>query len=346
MKKRTFLSVLLVATLMVSAQASLSLSEGQSALVYALPKTELCIAVEVEKEMQNPGVFYQYSERYLATNKIITEQKTVYKLKNISVKTRAVADPARTYSYIPTANSPFNHISVNAEGLLCGVNVPYVAPAAASKPTDQKAKLITPEKGLLPLGEEYMLAGSNAKLAEGAAKQIYRIRESRISLLTADLEHLPADGASFTAMLKGLDKMENELTELFVGKTTTETITQTIYLTPGTALTNQILFRLSALKGIVATDDLSGAPYYINVVPAVAPLTPADPKAKKEKVGVNYILPAPTQVSIGDGTNTFFSKQFNMPQFGTVIPIYESLLKQQNVKIRIDENTGRLLSIE
>ena len=38
------------------------------------------------------------------------------------------------------------------------------------------------------------MAGSTAKMAEGAAFQIYAIRESRLSLLSGELEHLPADG--------------------------------------------------------------------------------------------------------------------------------------------------------
>ena len=42
--------------------------------------------------------------------------------------------------------------------------------------------------------EELLMAGSTAKQAEVAAKQIYRIRESRMNILTGDADNLPPDG--------------------------------------------------------------------------------------------------------------------------------------------------------
>jgi hypothetical protein len=150
----------------------------------------------------------------------------------------------------------------------------------------------------LPLGEEFMLASSESKLAEGAAKQIYRIRERRTALLTADVEHLPADGSSFNAMLEGMNKMERELTELFVGKTTIEPQIQTLIITPDSEQNNKILFRFSALRGVVQPDDLSGIPFYMNIKPNT--LTPSDTKTKekKEKIGLYTLLPTPTHMSI------------------------------------------------
>jgi len=346
MKKLILLSILFMLNLLVSAQVPFSLTEGECAVVYALPKTELCIEVQTEKVTQKPGMFYRYSERYLATNKVITTEKTTYNLKSIAVKTHAVADPNRTYKFVSPINSQPIRLTVNAQGLLCGVNVPSKSemklPPVVSFPSVDNSQTQT----LLPLGEEYMMAGSEAKLAEGAAKQIYRIRESRVGLLTADVEKLPADGASFSSMLDGLNKMERELTELFVGKTTTEIQTQTIYLTPDSELTNHVIFRLSALRGIVASDDLSGTPYYINITPTLIRSIAADPKAKKEKVGLYTILPASTQIQIGDGVSTYFSGQYFIPQFGKVIPLSEDLFKQRDLKIRVDQQTGRVLGIE
>lgn len=342
MKKLFLLSALLVISLMAKAQAPLSLSEGESTLVYSLPKTVFCIEVETEKVTQRPGVFYRYSERYLATNKVITEEKTNYRVKSIQVKTRAIPDPARTYAFVPGSGKA-GKLSVNFQGILCGVNVP----SEAEKPSSQVASSVLADSpqtnALLPLGEEYMMAGSQAKLAEGAAKQIYRIRESRLGLLTADVDKLPADGDSFKSMLAGLNKMEAELTELFVGKTTTETQTQTLYLTPSAAISNEVLFRLSALKGLVPADDLSGAPYYISVVPATVGV---GAKSKSDKNELYYVLPASTQLSIGDGVNTIYSNQYFVPQFGKVVAIPESTFKQANVKVQVDSQTGRLLSVE
>ena len=81
MKKLFLISVLFVLTLTGMSQTPLIITEGESTIVYSLPKTELCIQVETEKSTLKPGMFYRYSERYLATKNVITEEKTTYRLK-------------------------------------------------------------------------------------------------------------------------------------------------------------------------------------------------------------------------------------------------------------------------
>lgn len=343
--KKLLLFTLLASALMVKAQAPFSLVDGESVLVYSLPKTVFCVEIETEKISQKPGKFYRYSERYLATNKVITEEKTIYKIKNISVKTKAVADPGRTYFVTPSGNLQTSRLSVNADGLLRGVNLTPEPQTSFVKSIDTPKNENSVLDALLPLGEEYMMAGSEAKLAEGAAKQIYRIRESRMGLLTADVEKMPADGESLKAMLEGMNKLEKKLTELFVGETTTETQTKMLYLTPTTMINNDVLFRFSALKGVVAADDLSGVPYYISLVPVEKVLTSGS-KSKSESGALYTVIPLATQFTLGDGVNTIFSNQFLVSQFGKTVSLPESLFKQANIKVRVDVQTGRLLGVE
>lgn len=341
-----FLTTMLVISLPAKSQAPFPPNKGESAFGYSLPKTEFRIEIETEKTTQKPGLFYRYSERYLATKKVITEEKTNFRLKSIKVKVHSIPDPNRTFSYLPEKPVQPIRLTVNSQGILCGVNVNCEPEKGSEHKGEMPTKDVSKPDGILPLGEEFMMVGSEAKLAEGVAKQIYRIRESRLSLLTADVEKMPADGASFKSMLDGQDKMERELTELFLGKTTSETETQTIVVTPTSAINDQVLFRLSAFKGIVASDDLSGVPYYINIIPAIIHGSHADSKVKFDKSTLFTILPASTQLSISDGINTLYSNEFFVPQFGITVPIPESLFKQPNLKIRMDEHTGRLLSVE
>lgn len=346
MKKLLILSNFIILGLLATAQNPFSLTEGQSVLVYSLPKTELCIEIVTEKVTEKPGIFYRYSERYLAINKVITEEKTSYKLKSISIKPRTVADPKRTYSFVPAKKTNQSHLLVDEKGILCGLNI--------SLPKEEKKEInirrTNPEAAsssdLLPLGEEYMMAGSEAKLAEGAAKQIYRIRESRLGILTADVEHLPQDGSSFKTVLDGLNKMENQLTELFVGKVTSEINTTTICFTPESSVSKEVLFRLSAFNGVVSKDDLSGKPFYISVSPATIPTAGADPKGKKEIAALYYALPASTIINISDGVSTLYNEVLDVPQLGKVIPLSDDFVEQPNIKLRFDTKTGRLLSVE
>lgn len=52
--------------------------------------------------------------------------------------------------------------------------------------------------------EELLMAGSTAKQAEVAAKQIYRIRESRLNILTGEADNLPPDGEAMKLVIQQL----------------------------------------------------------------------------------------------------------------------------------------------
>lgn len=345
MKKPGLIISFLLILVTGMAQPSLSLTEGRPSFIYSLPKTVFRIEITTEKVSVQPGIFYRYSERYLATSNVVTEPKTTYRLKSVRIIPVATPDSARTFSFVPDKSSQSAHITVDSQGILCGVNVPSPASVNESlKISLQNEKPLHPE--LLPLDEEYMMAGSEAKLAEGAAKQIYHIRDSRLSLLTADVDHMPADGESLKTMLDGLNKTEKQLTELFTGKMTTLTETRSVFFAPTKAVFNNVLFRFSELRGLVDASDLSGAPYYCSVIPEKSPVVTADSKSKNATSSLYYIQPTLTTFSISNGVNTLVSGQYYVPQLGVMLPFPEELLKQPKVKISIDNQTGRLLQVE
>lgn len=346
MMKNSITLLFLLFLFQINAQNSITLTEGKPVLVYSLPKTILNICITVENTKLKPGVFYQYAERYLATNNIITEEKSTSKLKNIQINTSVLADPKRTYIITPDNNSVLNKLVLNEKGLLCGINIENTNPRLIHEKIINNNTLSSRfSSDLLPLGEEFMMAGSSAKLAEGAAKQIYRIRESRLSLLTGDLEHLPADGKSMESMLKGMNDLEQQLTELFIGKTTIETQTKTITFVPDSAFNNKILFRLSAFNGIVDTDDLSGKPYFITIEPVKIQVKKPDEKEKIEPSSIFSIIPATTKITISDGINIISIGNFEIPQLGELMPLNDGIFKNPKIKIRINPETGRLVSI-
>lgn len=329
----------------ITAQELTAVTEGQSQLVYSLPVTELVFELEVEKTTQTTGPYFQYSERYLATNQVIVDAKTTYKLKNTTLNSNALPDPQRTYAVPESKYTALQQITVNEKGLLTGINCEPTNIVKKEIRKEKRESFVHSSTNVLPLTEEYLMAGSTARLAEGAAKQIYRIRESRISLLTGDLEHMPADGASIKTMLNELNRMEQELTELFTGKVRTETVRHTIRITPREAADKMLLFRISAHKGLVDVNDLSGVPYFMSITPEKSLAQPLNPKAKKTKTALYNILPAQTTVSLSDGINTLLSQNIAMPQFGLLIPLSEELFKSADTKLCVDPNTGRTLRL-
>jgi len=326
----------------------LLLAENQPAMIYSLPKLEIAIEVEFEKTSRKPGVYFQYSERYLATNQIALDEKTSFRLKSVKLTTIPVADMKRTYVIHPAPKSALNQLSVNENGILCGVNSPCksVPNLVQNSSVYENAEPLS-TNSLLPLGEEYMMAGSVAKLAEGAAKQIYRIRESRLSILTGDLEHAPADGTSMQAMLDGLNKSEKELTELFVGKSISTTEKKIIIIRADSAVNEMIAFRFSMFKGIVSTDDLSGNPYFISIKPEVIKtIAPLAKTKNNEAETINTIYPAKTQIDLTDGVTTLCAINKEMPQFGIVVPLSAEVFGSKKLKVFVDPTNGRLLCIE
>lgn len=344
MKKLIICSFLVFCLIGINTFETISAADTNSTIVYSLPKTELVVEIEVEKTTQKIGQYYQYSERYLATNQAITENKVSYRLKDINVKWYSIPDSKRNYSIIVEPKSNMRLLTVNSQGLLCGINVPVNVSSQENKSSKLISTGKTSEINLLPLGEEYLMAGSTAKLAEGVAKQIYRIRESRLSIITGDLEHFPADGSSLKTMLDELNTMEKQLTELFVGKTIVEVVKQSVTISPDTEMNNNVIFRLSALKGLVSPEDLSGNPIYINITPEKLNLTKADSKAPKS--ALNTLMPANTNIVISDGLTTLYSTKLLIPQLGQVVSYPEELFNTPTSKVYVDVETGKLLRIE
>lgn len=341
MKRFLFLVALL--PLFIQAQ---TIQKGASALVYSLPKTELIIHIESEVITEKPGQFYQYSERYLAASDVITSEKNYHRLLSIRVETVQTPDNNRRYTIYPKKNAIENNISVNDDGLLCGINVEPIQLPKKSMYATVKADIDRAERDLLPLSEEYMMAGSVAKMAEGAAKEIFRLRENRIDILAGDVEYVPTDGESLQTMLAEIDAQEQQLTELFTGTVSKTKKLQTLRYTPDKNSRDKVLFRFSSYLGVVGADELSGEPYYLNI--SYEPVKEQiDPKAKSKKdvVQVFTLIPVTAEVRIDNGKKEFFKESIILPQLGVLTPIPFETINRYS-RVYVSPETGRLLSIE
>ncbi|MDR2840645.1 MAG: DUF4831 family protein [Paludibacter sp.] len=344
MKYLFSISIFLFAAFGLYSQQSLFIPENSPVLVYSLPKTEVLFDITVEKTEQQPGVYYQYSEKFLATKDVVKESKSIYTITSIVLRTNPVRDNSRTYSLPLTGTSPLNYVAVNSAGLLCGMNVPSIEIQKLIGNTANLSNIKT-RGNLIPLTEEYMLAASPAKMAEGAAKQIYRLRESRLNLLSGEVEKMPSDGKSLETMLTTLDNEEQKLTQLFTGSVNTQIQTVTIKYIPTQRVSGKVIFRFSTLKGIVADDDLSGIPYYLSIEPAIIG-SEVDPKSKKRETVINTVLPADARVTISDGQTTVIDSEIQLPQLGVLIPITADIYNQTDIKIFVNPFTGQLQKIE
>lgn len=317
-------------------------------ITYSLPKTSLIVEAEVTKVTCKAGPYYQYAEKYLAVQDAIAEDAVYYELGKVRLINRGVPDPDNTYivEFKPGTVAPYAYLT--EDGLLCSINTEYV-------PAEEKAekKAVAAKQGAAQnsvLSEELLMAGSTARQAEVAAKQIYRIRESRMDILTGEADNLPPDGEAMKLVIQQLEAQEQTLSHLFTGTTEKTTDLYEVSVIPSDELDKEVIFRFSKQLGIVDADDLGGAPVYMNLIATErAPQLEPKEAEKKEKSlkGIIYNVPGKAKVEITMGKRTLYKGEAQITQFGTqegLAPVmFED--KKAPVKISFYPETGAIKQI-
>lgn len=317
-------------------------------ITYSLPKTSLIVEAEVTKVTCKAGPYYQYAEKYLAVQDAIAEDAVYYELGKVRLINRGVPDPDNTYivEFKPGTMAPYAYLT--EDGLLCSINTEYV-------PAEEKAekKAVAAKQGAAQnsvLSEELLMAGSTARQAEVAAKQIYRIRESRMDILTGEADNLPPDGEAMKLVIQQLEAQEQTLSHLFTGTTEKTTDLYEVSIIPSDELDKEVIFRFSKQLGIVDADDLGGAPVYMNLIATErAPQLEPKEAEKKEKSlkGIIYNVPGKAKVEITMGKRTLYKGEAQITQFGTqegLAPVmFED--KKAPVKISFYPETGAIKQI-
>ena len=299
MKARTLLCGLALCTLGAVAQTEVSpyvpgaTVEG---VTYYLPRTALRLVVVAEKQVYTPGEFSKYADRYLRLSQINQEPYTKWSIKSIDMVPYGVPDPQKVYSI---------QLKKRTVAPLVGNDAP---------------KRLNPRDYM---NQEILSAGSNAKIAELTAEEIYDIRDSRTALIKGEADNMPKDGAQLKLMLDQLTMQETALTQLFKGTVDTSTEVFTIELTPAEFTDRMVLFRFSEKLGVVDNDDLSGEPVYLSLKNMnTLPQPVVDEKAAKKKgkmeEGVYYNVPERVAVSVFNASREFCKGEFPMGQFGNV----------------------------
>ena len=321
---------------------------------YFLPKTVLRVEVKYTKTTQQAGQYARYAEKLLGLNEanIIQEDQTFYTLNSVSGEGIGVPDRDASYlvEFKTKTTAPFVYLT--EDGLICTINADYTPePRITTSTVSIPSSGGTPGDSQVLFTEEYLQAGSVAKMAEVLARQIYRIRESRNDILLGDAENAPRDGEGMKIVLSNLDAQEKSLMELFVGTSQTQEGHASFEIEPQSDITKEVLFRFSKYGGVVDPDDLSGVPVYINVAaiePIIPPVT-VDPK-RKEKISqsIVYAIPVKSTVEVFYGTQKMYGEEILIAQFGEKEMLATSLFedKKAPVKIYFYPNTGAIKKIE
>ena len=319
-------------------------------ITYSLPKTTLVVDVEVTKVTCKAGPYYQYAEKYLGVKDAIAENKVYFELGKTQLINHGIRDKDNTYIVEFKQGTVAPYAYLTEDGLLCSINSEYT-------PVESELDAVKKKKGpqekvtdTSVFSEELLMAGSTARQAEIAAKQIYRIRESRMNILTGEADNLPPDGEAMKLVIQQLEEQEKALSNLFTGIRTKEMEHYEVTVMPNDDLDKEILFRFSKQIGIVDADDLGGAPVYMNLKATErAPMLEPKEAEKKEKSlkGIVYNVPGKAEIEIFTNKKTLYKGEAQITQFGTregLAPVmFED--KKAPVKVTFYPETGAIKQI-
>lgn len=322
------LSILIIGGL--SAQNTVKMSAVRSndyGVVYSLPKTSITVKAKATKTTRKAGEFYEYAQQYLNISNPITQDEVIYTLTDISAETQGIPDKDKSYQVEFRSNTVAPYVTLTKSGLICAINADaqFDNVSSASNTTSAEPEKPLPNPNSF-LSEETLRAGSKSRQADLIAKQIFTLRETRNSILTGEADNMPPDGNAYKLVMERLDTQEKALTSLFIGSESVENIESSEYtIVPERKnIEKQIIFRFSRRLGFVRSDDLSGAPAYLNLTSKEALrdapiLSPKEEKEleKKFSKGIIFNVPSKATLEVEFGNKDWVSKTCDIVQFGT-----------------------------
>ena len=323
-------------------------------LAYSLPKTMLKVTLVAEVTVRKPGEFYRYAPKYLNVSNPITKETHSAKLDNAIISSYGIPDTEETYSIQFKSGYPV-YVSLDQAGLPLAINTeetiitdtPEIPEAVKAQPTP----LETPAARQV-ISEEMLQSQSTAKRAELAAQAIFALRQTRSDLISGQADNMPPDGRSLQLMLDNLQAQEEALTAMFLGTTSVATQVESFIVDPAALADNDrsrtVIARLSAIDGIVDSDDLSGTPVYLDLTAVSRGEMPVNDKGQTlsfPKNGIPYRIPGELSASVSCDGETYATCALPASQLGIVYGLAPNSFTDKKAPIYIiyDSASGSIL---
>ena len=312
-----------------------SVREGELAVVYYTPQTQIVIDIDYESVILHRGIYADFAKKYLGTAEVVKDDDMWYRITNISTHTQTVADHSRMHKV--DSNLP---LTLTADGILEAYNG---VESQKSRVESQEPRV---ESKVLPLLEEHIVGKTLAEQAQGAAKLIYRIRENRLYLISGEVDKMPTDGRAMELAINKLDEMEQQLVELFVGRIEVEKHRKTIVYTP-VATEKTDLAYFSEQHGF--TNAANGDPIVMNI--NARRQIKGNPNSDKKKAPIpsqiSYNLPGTANYKVSYLNELSDEADIQVAQFGVDVPLAQDLFEgKQQPHIYFNTQTGNIESIE
>lgn len=316
-------------------------------IVYSLPKTVLDITIEAEHVVKTPGEFYKYTKKYLKNETPIAEPSESWTVKSVHVNARGIPNQDEQYlMQFKGGSSPF--VIMSDTDLPLAINTEDVTlPESPVLPLPVKAAPtpLETDAARYAVSEEMMQSQSSAKKAELAAQRIFELRQSRTDYITGQADQMPPDGAALKIIMDQISAQEAALTAMFLGTEKRETAVRTFTIIPDGEVNREVIARISAIDGIVNSENLAGDPMFLSLNITERGKIPLNDKGEPKefpKGGVAYCIPGSADVRVSYGDEVYWNGAIDMGQFGVVYGLDPKLFNDKKAPsyLILDPVTG------
>jgi len=271
-------------------------------LYYSLPRTVLDISMIVDKTVTRPGPFAAYAERFLGVPGVVNAETVEYSIVEVKTSSHPEKDPEQIFLLNPQGNSYGSKVSLTAEGIIRGINIPINTDLTISQVSaadlrelqfdnpeypdltlrknfepipDTIFRIVRTDTSFyrLPLIRKVESQKTLLEQAEEAADVLMKIRTTRFNLLNGELfDQLDSpvvfpEGTAIEVIMRELSLLEQDYQSLFTGRSQTTRETYHFSYTPvGTDLTEEAtICYFSSIYGVSEERTGNGEPVTIHL---------------------------------------------------------------------------------
>lgn len=305
-------------------------------LSYALPQTTLTFEVTAQREQFYAGPYAKYAKKYLGVDARLQNESTC-RIKEIRMTPYVEADQSRRFVVTPGSGSS-SFLQLSAQGLIAvgdgnfgkGSFWRFSTPGQAdfsgkgvnSNLTSESATLYRNVKNqsafnTVAIQQDMVVEKPLEQRAQEAAETIIQLRRKKIDIVTGNTD-ATFSGEALGAALTEIDRMEKEYLSLFIGYSDIQDQTMKFDVVPTPSNKNQVYvaFRVSDAEGLVASDNMSGKPYLLELKPQAVSNAEGEAKAVKGSYAV-YRIPAICAARLTDGVNVILQDRIPVYQLGS-----------------------------
>jgi len=317
--------------------------------LYALPKTVVRVNVNFTQTISKAGPFNKYAKSLLGIENVISRDLVQWTIDKIDFTTYPVPDT--NHIYLIEQSGELNNISLSltACGLINSVNAlennnkhfyakskkQYTGTLNYNPEEEELNRTDVLDFNDVPVLKNIQEKKAVYEKAKAHAEKIYTLREDRAAIIVGDgyTEAMP-DGLALKEIVQNLNKLEQKYLSLFVGKQLKREFTYSFDFVPSSPkkITQAILFRFSANKGIVSFNDVSGSPVIIEInsfqnINQIVKFNKKQEYLKRvaeieeNEHGLFYRIPEMSIVKLLIDEKVIAEKKVMLAQFGVVHPL-------------------------